>query len=1023
MDQSAKQASNSSRIFITSAVEAKDQDEERLERGNNIYTNITKGLSDREAHDQLNAFVSKGPGQHKDIQYGLLYNILAEPVLALKSFQDMMLVSRDGLNTVVTFVINVISAKWLRFCETPKAQSVWLTRELVKQNVKDADELYLLLLRQVVGGDLSSRNIWLAESMLDMFLENRSWLEKSFSPRELVPSVVYTYLRLIIDHKDSAYSVLRQREVELCITLLREKWADCMVIGRDLVRLLQLVARIPEFEKLWRDIFLNPSVLAPNFTGIMQLMSIPSKRHIILSRVTPDMEKKLAFLMLHVQFGSQKRYQEWFQKMYLATPESQSLRCDIIRFICVCLHPSNEQIQSKVLPRWAVIGWLLTTCTSNVAASDAKLALFLDWLVFSAERDNIMNIEPAILVMYNSMKQHPAITATLLDFMCRIMGNFCPRHSTEIREGVYSALRTILDKEVLQIANPPSKNLDPLFNNPKLDRELRALVHQNFLEFCSIVKEEPAPVRDHRFGSIDNGSNHISDGVLEGSFSDDEDDLPLSKLQEDDSSTFLPIREPPPEKQVDITEHFGQLLPEVKDLVISLQKEKNQEKRCDVLSELLGDVIQDDDFDQDGASALAACLCHILSDQFNNVFPQGVNDEDTEQAIEESSRGEVLFVIFRFLSDISEGDHRRNQLLLLMGEMYVKQPRTGYLLLYFLKVSKSNDDKMVLYKDFCKSMEVDVKTCLMKDLKLCEEDDVRLFTYLIPDIYTHFPVIAVGNAELVHMIVESIDGTQLQDLICQILQGHLIIFNKRETFLSILNESLNWESIEQYFLWQLITAHNIPIEHMLPVLPMLEYSSNAEALTSLMVLLKQESPSAELLRPMLCRNCKKSDYFVVSVLKYWAQEYEDRLADLIKEQLTRVNGTTKRRTKDTKKDQPSVDQVLAHLDHMRQVCRNISFLNHEHIQHALQQVQATATDSQKSKFSDLLALAEDIEDIRTTRVLRGRRGANSSPKMVKSKRPVDSDSNSDVEEEETNMRHPPKKKKKLAQPALDDDSD
>ena len=28
--------------------------------------------------------------------------------------------------------------------------------------------------------------------------------------------------------------------------------------------------------------------------------------------------------------------------------------------------------------------------------------------------------------------------------------------------------------------------------------------------------------------------------------------------------------------------------------------------------------------------------------------------------------------------------------------------------------------------------------------------------------------------------------------------------------------------------------------------------------------------------------------------------------------------------KDTKKEQPSVEQVLSHLDHMRQVCRNIS---------------------------------------------------------------------------------------------------
>ena len=45
------------------------------------------------------------------------------------------------------------------------------------------------------------------------------------------------------------------------------QWAECMVIGRDLLRLLQLVARIPEFEKLWRDIFLNPSALSPSFTG------------------------------------------------------------------------------------------------------------------------------------------------------------------------------------------------------------------------------------------------------------------------------------------------------------------------------------------------------------------------------------------------------------------------------------------------------------------------------------------------------------------------------------------------------------------------------------------------------------------------------------------------------------------------------------------------------------------------------------------------------------------------------------
>uniref|UniRef100_A0ACB8G826 Integrator complex subunit 3 n=1 Tax=Sphaerodactylus townsendi TaxID=933632 RepID=A0ACB8G826_9SAUR len=138
------------------------------------------------------------------------------------------------------------------------------------------------------------------------------------------------------------------------------------------------------------------------------------------------METKLLFMTSRVRFGQQKRYQDWFQRQYLSTPDSQSLRCDLIRYICGVVHPSNEVLSSDILPRWAIIGWLLTTCTSNVAASNAKLALFYDWLFFNPEKNSIMNIEPAILVMHHSMKQHPAITATLLDFMCRIIPNFCP---------------------------------------------------------------------------------------------------------------------------------------------------------------------------------------------------------------------------------------------------------------------------------------------------------------------------------------------------------------------------------------------------------------------------------------------------------------------------------------------------------------------------------------------------------------------------------------------------------------------
>ena len=118
------------------------------------------------------------------------------------------------------------------------------------------------------------------------------------------------------------------------------------------------------------------------------------------------------------------------------------IRCDLIRFIVGVIHPTNELLCSDIIPRWAVIGkncnvdnvtltflpsfmnvwlfavvavcncgvvvyhtyaewfthlhfeiflgWLLTTCTNPVAASNAKLALFYDWLFYDQEKVGIM---------------------------------------------------------------------------------------------------------------------------------------------------------------------------------------------------------------------------------------------------------------------------------------------------------------------------------------------------------------------------------------------------------------------------------------------------------------------------------------------------------------------------------------------------------------------------------------------------------------------------------------------------------
>jgi integrator complex subunit 3 len=344
--------------------------------------------------------------------------ILTEPHNATKGYRDLTLVTRDGFTCVLNNLSNLILERYLKFQDTTRNQLLWLIKEMIRNVVTGVDSVCWNLMRYASGGDVSPKNIILVESLLDIYIENRAWLDKF---PVLICMVVYTYLRLIEDHNIPQLMSLRQKEVNFVITLIRERFSDVLTLGRDLVRLLQNVARVPEFNQLWQDVLQNPKSLCPTFTNVLQLLQTRTSRRYLQSRLTPDMERKLVFLTSQVRFGHHKKYQEWFQRQYLATPESQSLRSDMIRFIVGVIHPTNELLCSDIIPRWAVIGWLLTTCTSNVAASNAKLALFYDWLFYDPEKDNIMNIEPAILVMHHSMRSHPAVTATLLDFLCRML--------------------------------------------------------------------------------------------------------------------------------------------------------------------------------------------------------------------------------------------------------------------------------------------------------------------------------------------------------------------------------------------------------------------------------------------------------------------------------------------------------------------------------------------------------------------------------------------------------------------------
>ena len=143
-------------------------------------------------------------------------------------------------------------------------------------------------------------------------------------------------------------------------------------------------------------------------------------------------------------------------------------------------------------------------------------------------------------------------------------------------------------------------------------------------------------------------------------------------------------------------------------------------------------------------------------------------------------------------------------------------PKVGYLLLYFLSADRCSapasqrrtlKEKAAVYKDLCESIDAkySLDICLVNDMRQCQEDDVSLFVWLTPDIYTQFQKAAIGNVDLLYLVVSCVDGPQIQTLLCFIVSRDFIMF-KKDSVQSVINVSLTWETFEQYALWQLLSG-------------------------------------------------------------------------------------------------------------------------------------------------------------------------------------------------------------------------
>ena len=312
---------------------------------------------------------------------------------------------------------------------------MWLLGRLAALGTAGAPELLLRLLRWRGGGSRRSR--WLAEQLV---VEHQSWVTEY---PEVVAGVVYCLLGQVEEHmaRETKQEVegLASREAVLAVALVREAPRAAATLGRELVRPLQQVARVSEVLQLWQDVL--EQCLAPNLTleALLRTSAPPQAPR------PPPHPCRGGPAALPDPAGALRSAEQ----VRGVVPESAPGHPRV----AVPEAGPGEVAGGRRLPdqrgaaerRDAAVGGGGRPADGlHQPGGHTKLALFC--LSFDPSIDSIMTVEPAALLMKSTVKSHPHLLPSLLDFLLRLGPAFLPAAAAQVEASGTAAWRALVDR-------------------------------------------------------------------------------------------------------------------------------------------------------------------------------------------------------------------------------------------------------------------------------------------------------------------------------------------------------------------------------------------------------------------------------------------------------------------------------------------------------------------------------------------------------------------------------------------------
>lgn len=198
-----------------------------------------------------------------------------------------------------------------------------------------------------------------------------------------------------------------------------------MLIGRELMRAMQPLLKIPEWQYIVTDLEKRDSenqitykkLLNNGYKTEERDLRIVNSTTAILLQIPPPMENYTVYILSSVTKQRFNRHLGWMLKSLKIKQDSLSegMIIDYIRYLLLVAEDKPNSTGDKV-HRWFILGWLYKFIKSGINLMRSKQALFFDWLYYTP-KDSFRLYEPVWSMIINSLGKYKEMSEELLDFL------------------------------------------------------------------------------------------------------------------------------------------------------------------------------------------------------------------------------------------------------------------------------------------------------------------------------------------------------------------------------------------------------------------------------------------------------------------------------------------------------------------------------------------------------------------------------------------------------------------------------